>query len=140
MDNKILRKRYELVKSMHTVIRATIDENLYVSWTYIVPDGATDEDFWEIAEDNISYDDVCAKFTRLLRKGGADAGYYVSYDDNAHGMYETVEIDGKKQKVRVIPEGCAYCPRSEWEFIKDIDDHSALYESDMDGVFVARKL
>ena len=36
--------RYEIMKSMHTIICAMNNEDAYSSWIYIVPDEASDDD------------------------------------------------------------------------------------------------
>lgn len=48
-----MRERYEIMKAMHLLIRAMNDEGAYCSWIYTVPDGATDDDLWDIARTTI---------------------------------------------------------------------------------------
>lgn len=51
MANKNVEK-YELMKAMHTIVKSLNHEGAYFDrWIYIVPDGATDEDLRDIAED-----------------------------------------------------------------------------------------
>lgn len=51
MENKTLEK-YELLKAMHTIVQSLNYEGAYFDrWILIIPDGATDEDLHDIAED-----------------------------------------------------------------------------------------
>ena len=51
MANKTLEK-YELLKAMHTIVQSLNHEGAYFDrWILIIPDGATDEDLHDIAED-----------------------------------------------------------------------------------------
>ena len=42
--------RYEIMKSMHTIICAMNNEDAYSSWIYIVPDEASDDDLMDIVQ------------------------------------------------------------------------------------------
>ena len=86
MENeKVLQGRFELVKSMHTIVMSMNDENAYMTWIYVVPDEATDEDLMDIAENDELYSDTCKLFTKLVRKYGANSGYYVWNDNKSYG-------------------------------------------------------
>ena len=102
MNETTLKDRIRIIEAMHTIITSMNDERAYVSWINTVPDEATYDDFEEIAQDTELYDEVCAKFTRLV-KGYGKSGFYASGDDNAHGQYETYEVNGEKRTERFVP-------------------------------------
>lgn len=55
-----------LLKSMHEIISHLNNEDAYDQWIYTVPDGASDEDFHEIAEDSTLFQDSCQLFVCLM--------------------------------------------------------------------------
>ena len=57
--------RYEIMKSMHTIICAMNNEDAYSSWIYIVPDEASDDDLMDIATDDELFADACAALEQL---------------------------------------------------------------------------
>jgi len=105
MNETTLKDRTKIITAMHTIITSMNDERAYMSWIYYVPDEATNDDFEEIAQDNELYDEVCAKFTRLV-KGYGKSGYYASGDDYAYGRHETFEVNGEKRTERFVPRDC----------------------------------
>ena len=139
MEQRTKLDRIKMLESMHYLISSLNDENAYYNaWIYVMPDGATDDDFADIAEDNKLYDEVCALFTRLIKRYG-DSGYYAIDDTNSFGQRITVEINGEKKNFRLIPEECTRYSREHWELLQDIDEDYALYHNAMDGLFVSRK-
>lgn len=62
--------RVEQLKAMHTLMCNANDENIYGSWIYLVPDGATEEDFIDIAMDDQAYHEAFDKFIKLIQKFG----------------------------------------------------------------------
>ena len=62
--------RIAQLKAMHTLMCNANDENIYMSWIYTVPDGATEEDFIDIALDEEFYNEVFDKFIKLIQKAG----------------------------------------------------------------------
>ena len=71
-----MRERYEIMKAMHTLIRAMNDEGAYCSWIYTVPDGATDDDLWDIAEDDELFAEACTAFKSAMKDYGK-SGFYI---------------------------------------------------------------
>ena len=68
--------RYEIMKSMHTIICAMNNEDAYSSWIYIVPDEASDNDLMDIATDDELFADACSAFKSAMQEYGAD-GFYI---------------------------------------------------------------
>ena len=62
--------RVEQLKAMHQLIANCNDENIYMSWIYLMPDGATEEDFIDIAMDDEMYNECWEKFLKLATKDG----------------------------------------------------------------------
>lgn len=68
-----MEHRYEIVKSMHTIICALNNEAAYYDhWILLVPDCATDEDLRDIAEDNTLFSDTCHLFRRIFPRYADD--------------------------------------------------------------------
>lgn len=65
-----VERRTDVVRAMHEIMVNTNDENAYFSWIWVVPDGADDGDFRDIAEDYESYVEVCDLFIRLINRYG----------------------------------------------------------------------
>lgn len=135
MEEKIKKQRIAILKSMHELVCALNDENAYMSWIYTVPDGATAEDFEELAQDNKLYNDVCAKFNMIIRLYG-DSGYYIFGDNYTHGERKEIHTG---EKYRYIPEDCTHYARENWEFQQDINKHTALFYNPIDGYFISTK-
>ena len=57
-----MNERYQIVKGMHEIIRCMNNEEAYMDWIYTVPDGATDEDLRDIAEDDSLFAETCNAF------------------------------------------------------------------------------
>lgn len=74
--SKDVKARFEILKMMHELVINMNNENAYMSWIYLVPDEATEEDFMDIAEDESDFDEVCHMFNVLVRKYGKD-GYCI---------------------------------------------------------------
>ena len=68
--------RYEIMKSMHTIICAMNNEDAYSSWIYIVPDKASDDDLMDIATDDELFADACVAFKSAMQEYGED-GFYI---------------------------------------------------------------
>lgn len=65
-----LEARMDQLRAMHTLIQNANDESIYMSWIYTMPDGATEEDFKDIALDDEMYDECWAAFLKLVKKEG----------------------------------------------------------------------
>lgn len=65
MDYKIA-KRVELLETMNNVMININDENYYLAWIYIYPDGATNEDNLEIASDDETFTEVLEHYAGII--------------------------------------------------------------------------
>ena len=66
----VFRTRVEQLKAMHELMCNVNDENIYMTWIYIMPDGATEDDFEFIASDDESYNECFDLFVKLIAKKG----------------------------------------------------------------------
>lgn len=61
--------RTEELRLMHDTMICMNDERAYDEWTiYGVPDGATDEDLQDIADDDTMYADACREFHDIFMR------------------------------------------------------------------------
>ena len=60
-------KKYEVLKGMNNIMQAMNDEDAYMEWIVIIPDGATDADIQECAEDEEIFNNAVNAFTRIFR-------------------------------------------------------------------------
>lgn len=75
--DKITKEKYELVKAMNTIVKSLNNEEAYYNhWIYIVPDGADDDDLYDIATDEELFNDTVKCFKRNMREYLKD-GIYV---------------------------------------------------------------
>ena len=65
-----LEARTNQLRAMHELMCNANDENIYMSWIYLMPDGATEEDFKDIALDDALYNECFDVFVKLIRKEG----------------------------------------------------------------------
>ena len=91
---KLSMEKFELLKAMHTLVMAMNDENAYLTWINVIPDGADDEELMEIAADDDEeiYRDACHTFReicgRYMKYGfylggyGRPCGLYGAKDDS----------------------------------------------------------
>ena len=63
-----LQDAIELLQSMHYIISSINDEEAYERWIYMVPDGATKEDFRDIATDQELFDDTVDLFHAIIKE------------------------------------------------------------------------
>ena len=135
--NKIEKQRYELIKAMHLIVSSLNDGDAYMDWIDTVPDGATDDDFVDIAESNELYDDVCAAFMRIV-KGYGNSGLYIWDDICPFGMRETYEVDGERVTRRFINrkaiEDIETC-----KFVCSVNKHIDLMEKSYGLQFFTQK-
>lgn len=68
------RMRYRQLKAMDKVIRTHANDEFYIdNWLILgIPDGSTDLDFKEYAEDEEDYTEFCETFIRLIKRMDAD--------------------------------------------------------------------
>lgn len=62
--------RMHQIKAMNDIMVEANDENIYMSWIYLVPDCADDEDFADIAVDDNLYNECFDLFIKLIQKDG----------------------------------------------------------------------
>ena len=62
--------RIRQLKAMHELMTEANDENIYITWIYIVPDCPSEEDFESIAIDDDQYNECFDLFVRLIAKNG----------------------------------------------------------------------
>lgn len=75
MNSKRAKENLKLVKAMHTIVRSMNDESAYYNhWIYVMPDGATEEDFEYFSEDDEEMKSLCKCFRRIIKKYG-DSGF-----------------------------------------------------------------
>lgn len=65
-----LNARMAQLKAMHELMCNANDEGLYMSWIYLMPDGATEEDFRDIAFDDDLYNECFDLFVNLIKYKG----------------------------------------------------------------------
>lgn len=59
-------ERADFVRSMNNIMVHMNDENAYMKWIQVVPDGATQEDFEAIADDEDLFDSTVYLFKDLM--------------------------------------------------------------------------
>lgn len=60
--------RADFVRSMNNIITHLNDEEAYMKWIQVVPDGAIQEDFETIADDEELFDGVVYLFKDLMER------------------------------------------------------------------------
>ena len=65
-----LDARVTQLEAMHTLMCEANDEALYMTWINLMPDGATKEDFIDIALDDDLYNECFDLFVKLIKKEG----------------------------------------------------------------------
>ena len=61
-----MNERYQIVKGMHEIIRCMNNEEAYMDWIYTVPDGASDENLRDIAEDDTLFAETYKAFKSIF--------------------------------------------------------------------------
>ena len=61
-------ERADFVRSMNNIMVHINDEEAYMKWIQVVPDGATQEDFEAIADDEELFDGVVYLFKDLMER------------------------------------------------------------------------
>ena len=62
----LTKYKAEKLEAMHNIMICIDDEDYYFTWINLIPDGATQEDFIEIAEDEELYKEAEELFKRLI--------------------------------------------------------------------------
>ena len=67
----VIKDRVRFFKAADEIVRLINDENAFVEWASEgIPDGASDDELKEIAEDDGSSNDISALFVSLIRAYG----------------------------------------------------------------------
>lgn len=61
-------ERVDFVRSMNNIMVHMNDEEAYMKWIHVVPDGATQEDFEAIADDEELFDSTVYLFKDLMER------------------------------------------------------------------------
>lgn len=61
-------ERADFVRSMNNIMTHMNDENAYIEWIAVVPDGADEDDFKAIADDEELFDGVVYLFKDLMER------------------------------------------------------------------------
>ena len=61
-------ERADFVRSMNNIMVHMNDENAYMKWIAVVPDGATQDDFEAIADDEELFDSTVYLFKDLMER------------------------------------------------------------------------
>lgn len=69
--------KYEMIKSMHTIVTALNNEEAYMKWIYIVPDEADEDDLKDIAEDEELFELTVKCFKGIMKHYLKD-GLYIN--------------------------------------------------------------
>lgn len=59
--------KFELMVSMNNIVRVMNDENAYMRWIVFVPDGASNDDLFDIAEDDEDFRECCEVFAEIMK-------------------------------------------------------------------------
>lgn len=62
--------RVDQLEAMHSLIQNANDEGIYMSWIYLMPDGAEKEDFEYVALNDELYNECFDLFIKLVAKSG----------------------------------------------------------------------
>ena len=64
------KSRIAQLKSMQELMCQANDENIYMTWIYLMPDEPSEEDFEYIASDDEAYNECFDLFVKLIAKKG----------------------------------------------------------------------
>lgn len=72
IGEKLIKERYNLLKSMHNVICFMNMEDAYLVWIHYIPDEATSEDLLEICLDSDfeEFNEIVEAFKRIMESYG----------------------------------------------------------------------
>lgn len=65
-----MEARMNQLKAMHSLMCNVNDETIYLSWIQTMPDGATEDDFKDIALDDDLYNECFELFIALIKRDG----------------------------------------------------------------------
>lgn len=70
VPNWTLEARINQLRAMNILICNCNDENIYGRWIYLMPDEATEEDFFDMALSEKNYNECFDLFLKLVAKSG----------------------------------------------------------------------
>ena len=68
--------KFQVIKTMNTIIYSMNNEDAWLDWINVVPDQADDNDLDDIANDDELMNIACRLFTQIISEYGND-GYYI---------------------------------------------------------------
>ena len=71
-----IEERIEELKRIDESVKDFDNEELWLIWIMVVPDGATDEDYEDIAEDDDFYEEVVSLYKKLQEEETHRAFYH----------------------------------------------------------------
>ena len=74
--DKALKERFEILKSMNSIIRVMNDEGAYLEWIYTIPDQADDDELMDCASDSEIFKEACEVFRDIMKHYGK-SGFYM---------------------------------------------------------------
>ena len=80
MSIRNIAERYEILKAMHKLMCVMNDEQAYMEWICIVPDGADNYDLQEIADDDEIFSDCCIAFRDIMKRYGK-YHFFIEYEN-----------------------------------------------------------
>lgn len=75
-----LLERFNVVKSMNTLVLMMNDEDAYGEWIYTVPDQADDTDLIDIAANDDLFSDAVKDFYRIWKDYARQGGLYIGHE------------------------------------------------------------
>ena len=70
MSKYTKQARIAQLKAMHELMINANDEDIYMTWIYLMPDEPSEEDFIEIVEDEATYNECFDLFVKLIAYEG----------------------------------------------------------------------
>lgn len=74
---KNINRKIEMIKAMNCIIQNMNNEVAYMIWINLIPDQATEEDFFDCAEDEEIFIDACNLFKELMEDFSKD-GFFIN--------------------------------------------------------------
>ena len=73
---KTMNNKIQAVKSMYFLVTKMNDEFAFFDFTCTVPDGADEQDFIDIANDEELFNEACQSFIECINEYGKDGFYF----------------------------------------------------------------
>ena len=68
MTEQIKQSRVDDLKAMDRLMRSMNNEEAFMNWIVIFPDGATEEDYADIAEDEEQFEECVLEFLSVMKR------------------------------------------------------------------------